>query len=100
MTETYLLAVMAFAAGFGLAWTMRAALARLDLRDKQDVIDVLAMKLEDQSREMVELLQDYHDSLSRSPWTNNAESYRQSVELKQAVAKAQIIDLVPAGEKS
>ena len=95
MTETYLLAVMAFAAGFGLAWTMRAALARLDLRDKQDVIDVLVVKLEDQSREMVELLQDYHDSMGRNPWTNHENYYRNCAKIRQDV-----VELTPAGEKS
>ena len=95
MLNLCILAIMSGAAGFGLAWTMRAALARLDLRDKQDVIDVLVVKLEDQSREMVELLQDYHDSMGRNPWTNHENYYRNCAKIRQDV-----VELTPAGEKS
>lgn len=58
MTELLLLAAVAFATGFGLAWTMRAALARLDLREKDRVIDILEEKLNLASDEYLDCLQD------------------------------------------
>lgn len=57
MTELLLLAAVAFAAGFGTGWSLRAALARADERD--EIVDL----------EWV-----------GSPWTDNQPFYRGMVE--------------------